>query len=180
MKLKNIYLHFKTISKHKWYVFKFSIRAGIPFRGLMHDLSKFSPTEFFENIRYIEGTSHSPITSTRKVQGYSKAWLHHRGRNKHHPEYWYDRYSRIKAPVMEYKYAVEMICDKLAAGIVYEGKKWDANRHLEYVKKSRDDKYLNEKTYNFVVEIFTQIAENGIKNTITSKNLKRVYKEKCT
>lgn len=119
MSLKKINMHLNTILKHKWIVFKLSIRAGIPFRGFIHDLSKFSPTEFFDNVKYIEDVTFSPITSAKRKVGYSKAWLHHRGRNKHHPEYWYDESAPIKSPLIEYKYAVEMVCDKLAAGIVY-------------------------------------------------------------
>lgn len=87
--IKNFFLHLHLINKHRWTVFKLSIKAGIPLRGLIHDLSKYSPTEFCESVKYYNG-EHSPILAARKTQGYSKAWLHHKGRNKHHPEYWYD------------------------------------------------------------------------------------------
>ena len=179
MKLKNMLLHFKTITKHKWFVFKLSIRAGIPFLGLVHDLSKYSPTEFFENAKYMEGTTYSPITSTYKVQGYSKAWLHHKGRNKHHPEYWYDEFAPIKSPVIEYKYVVEMVCDKLAASLVYNGKYWKAEDELEYIKNSEDNKLLNKKTYDFLIEVFTQITKSSIKEVINKKSLKKMYNNIC-
>ena len=44
--LRKIVGHIKTVTKHKWLVFKLCCRAGIPWRGFMHDWSKFSPTEF--------------------------------------------------------------------------------------------------------------------------------------
>lgn len=179
MSMKKMLMHLNTINKHRWYVFKLSIRAGIPFRGFIHDLSKYSPSEFLENAKYIENTNESPIESARRKVGYSKAWLHHKGRNKHHPEYWYDEGAPIKAPVIEYKYAVEMVCDKLAASLVYKGEKWDANEELEYVKTSEDNKQLNKKTADFLIEIFTQITKEPIKDVVNKKNLKKVYNEIC-
>ena len=85
MGIKNIWKHFCLVNKHRWIVFKFSIKAGIPWRGLVHDLSKYSPTEFFESVKYYTGEK-SPITVCRIQKGYSEAWLHHKGRNKHHIE----------------------------------------------------------------------------------------------
>lgn len=179
MYLKKVCMHLKTILKHKWWVFKLSIRAGIPIRGFFHDISKFSPTEFFDNVKYIEDVTFSPITSAKRKVGYSKAWLHHRGKNKHHPEYWYDEHAPLKSPLIEYKYAVEMVCDKLAAGIVYSGGKFIPQRELEYVKNSSDNKLLHEKTYNFIIEIFTELTSEPIKKVINKKNLKKVYNEIC-
>ena len=89
MIIKNVIKHLILITKHKWVVFKLCCKVGIPWRGLVHDLSKYSPTEFFESIKYYTGT-HSPITGEKQDKGYSEAWLHHKGRNKHHSEYWID------------------------------------------------------------------------------------------
>ena len=75
--------HFKTVMTHKMYVFLFCKEAGIPWQGIKHDLSKFSPTEFIESVKYYTGTD-SPINNCKKVNGYSEAWMHHKGRNKHH------------------------------------------------------------------------------------------------
>ena len=77
--IKKIFKHLNLVNKHRWLVFKLSIKAGIPFRGLIHDLSKYSPTEFFESVKYYNG-SYSPISEARIKKGYSKAWLHHIGR----------------------------------------------------------------------------------------------------
>ena len=131
--LKKVVGHFCTITYHKWLVFKLCIRAGIPWRGFMHDWSKYSWTEFWESAKYYTG-KRSPIFYIKEANGYSKAWLHHKGRNKHHYEYWYDYAAPEQTPVIPYKYTVEMICDTLAAGMVYKGKEWTKESQKEYVK----------------------------------------------
>lgn len=103
----------------------------------MHDWSKFSPEEFWESVKYYNGKK-SPIIVCKQKNGYSKAWLHHKGRNKHHPEYWVDWALPQKAIIMPYKYAVEMICDKMAAGIVYNGKDWKQDTQIKYYMKERE------------------------------------------
>lgn len=171
--------HLKTVLKHKWQVFKLSIRAGIPLRGLMHDLSKFSYTEFSESVKYYQQGKRSPIPVAREENGYSKAWLHHKGRNKHHLEYWYDRELKVQ-PIIPFKYCEEMVCDKLAAGITYKGKEWTKEFELEYWNtKERDRVDTNEAIKNFLTEVFTEVSENGIDKTITKKNLKKIYDKYC-
>ncbi len=179
MYLKNAIKHFKLISYHKWLVFKLCCKIGQPWRGLVHDLSKYSPTEFFESIKYYTG-DHSPITESKKINGYSKAWLHHKGRNKHHTEYWVDVDAPNKMPIMPYKYAAEMICDKLAAGMTYQGKNYTFKYQLEYWEKERKyKKDINENIENFITEVFNEIENNGINKTLTKRNLKMIYKKNC-
>ena len=172
--MKNFFKHLHLINKHKWYVFKLCVKAGIPFRGLVHDLSKYSPTEFFESVKYYNG-EHSPIVEAKKDYGYSKAWLHHKGRNKHHFDYWIDIGAPDKTPVIPYKYTVEMICDTLAAGMAYQGKKWYPSYQLEYYEKRKDKAYINEQIKKVLEETYKQVATNGINKTINKKNLKKIY-----
>lgn len=123
--LKNFFGHLKTVIVHKWWVFYYCCIFGIPFRGIVHDLSKFSPTEFFESIKYYTGTR-SPIDACKEANGVSYAWMHHKGRNKHHYEYWQDNFDKGGEPVlMPYKYSVEMLCDYLGAGKAYMKDKFD-------------------------------------------------------
>ena len=178
MYLKNIFLHFGLITYHRWLVFKLCCKVGEPWRGFVHDLSKYSPTEFFESVKYYTGT-HSPITEAKKDKGYSVAWLHHKGRNKHHTEYWFDDNAPDKTPVMPYKYAVEMVCDKLAAGMAYMKKDFTKEYELEYWTKEREKVIINEKTKNFVTEVLTEVAKNGINKTLTKANMKEIYKKYC-
>lgn len=178
MNLKNAFKHFKLITYHRWLVFKLCCRAGEPWRGLVHDLSKYSPTEFKEGIKYFQGTF-SPITAAKKDKGYSEAWLHHRGRNKHHLEYWVDKNATDKTPIIPYPYVVEMVCDKLAAGMVYQKDNWTKEYQLTYWEKEKNKTETNEKVAKFLTEIFTQVANQGVNKAITKKNLQDLYKKCC-
>ena len=174
----HIFSHFKLVTKHRWYVFKLSLKAGIPFRGLVHDLSKYSPSEFFESAKYYQG-NRSPINVARMEKGYSSAWLHHKGRNKHHVEYWYD-WNLKQMPVIPYKYAVEALCDHIAAGLAYKGKDWTKEYTLEYWNtKDTARKLYNPKTEKFLTVIKEEIAKEGIDKVITKKHLKEQYDKYC-
>lgn len=158
MYLKNIVGHFMVITRHKWVVFKLCCKVGQPWRGLVHDLSKYSPTEFWEGVKYFNG-KHSPITDCKKAEGYSKAWLHHKGRNKHHTDYWVDLSAPDKTPIIPYPYVAEMICDKLAAGIIYKGKEWTKEYELQYWLNERDKTLVNDQVEALITEVFTQVSE---------------------
>lgn len=178
MRLKNVVKHFMLVTHHKWVVFKLCCKIGIPWRGLVHDLSKYSPTEFWESAKYYVGT-HSPIKEARKHQGYSRAWLHHKGRNKHHIEYWVDEALPERNLMMPYKYAAEMVCDKLAASIIYQGKKWTKEFELSYWENERDKIQINPKLKDFITAVMTEVAQNGVNETYTKENIKRLYKKYC-
>ncbi len=170
--------HFNLITRHKWKVLKLCCKAGIPFRGIVHDLSKYSPTEFLESLKYYTGTK-SPITVARRTNGYSKAWLHHRGRNKHHAEYWYDPMSENSTPIIPYQYTVEMVCDYLAASLIYNGKNWTKDKPLQYWNKTKETIPMNSQNKAMLAEVFEQVGKQGIKKTITKSNLKNLYHQYC-
>lgn len=178
MYLKNIIGHFKVITKHRWVVFKLCCKVGQPWRGLVHDLSKYSPTEFWEGVKYFNG-KHSPITDCKKTEGYSKAWLHHKGRNKHHTDYWVDLSAPDKTPIIPYPYVAEMLCDKLAAGIIYKGKDWTKEYELEYWLNERDKTLVNDQVEALITDVFTQVSEVGIDKALTKENVKKSYKKYC-
>ena len=178
MKILNIFKHIKLVTKHKWIVFKLCCKIGIPWRGLVHDLSKFSPEEFFESVKYYNGT-YSPILACKKEKGYSKAWLHHKGINKHHPEYWIDWSLPERSIIMPYKYAAEMVCDKLSAGITYNGKKWTKDTQINYYLKERQHSIINPHIDEFLLAVFTQVSINGIEKTLTKQNIKEQYERYC-
>ena len=118
----NFWGHLKTINHHKMMVMKNCFRVGLYKQGLLHDLSKYSPTEFIPGIKYYQG-NRSPNNAQREAEGCSTAWLHHKGRNKHHYEYWIDYPTNKEAGLvgmeMPVKYVVEMFCDRLAASRNY-------------------------------------------------------------
>ncbi len=174
----NAIKHIRVVMKHKWVVFKLCCKVGIPFRGLVHDLSKFSPTEFFESIKYYAG-NHSPILGARMEKGYSEAYLHHKGRNKNHLEYWMDFELEQVSPVIPYKYVVETVCDDLAAGIVYNGKNWTTSTQYDYWMIKRKRIIINPKIDNFLTEAFLQVKNQGLDKTLTKKNMQELYKKYC-
>ena len=172
--IKNLVLHFNLVNRHRFKVFKLCCKAGIPFRGLVHDLSKYSPTEFFESAKYYNG-SFSPISTCKKENGYSKAWIHHTRKNKHHHEYWYDYAAPTPCILMPYKYTAEMICDTLAAGMTYQGKKWTLDYQLNYYLKDRERKHINPKIDAILLEVYESISEKGIDEVVNPKTLKKIY-----
>ena len=142
--------HFNTILKHKYWVYKYCSRAGIPLQGILHDLSKLSPAEFIESAKYYQG-NRSPIDACKEANGYSKAWLHHKGRNMHHYEYWQDNFDKGgEAILMPYNYAVEMLCDFMGAGRAYMGK----NFSTEAEKKWWENKKPSVKAMHPALKIF--------------------------
>ena len=176
--LKNAVKHTILVTKHKWLVFKFCCKLGMPIRGLMHDMSKFSPVEFFESIKYYDGKV-TPIEFCKKDKGYSLSWLHHKGRNKHHDSYWVDLSAPQAAPVIPYKYVIEMLCDKLSASITYNGKDWTNSSEYDYWQIEKKRIILNPKVENFLSAIITEIKDNGIDKVLTKKHLKEQYKKYC-
>lgn len=162
--MKNFFKHLKTVCKHKFYVAKYCFKAGLYWQGLVHDLSKFSPTEFFESVRYYQGTR-SPIDACKEANGMSMAWLHHKGRNKHHYEYWQDNFDKGTTHLtMPFKYALEMICDYLAAGNAYNGKKFTLQNELEWWKNKTKNKIaMSNETFDFVdIMMNTMAKENNV------------------
>ena len=137
----NILGHFQTVARHRALVMKHCFLAGIPHRGLTHDLSKFSPTEFLPGARYYEEGKRSPNEREREVRGYSAAWLHHKGRNPHHWEYWFDvspqthRYEAVRMPI---DYLKESFCDRVAASKIYKGENYTDASALEYFRSKKE------------------------------------------
>ena len=119
--LQKMFKHFSLITRHKWVVFKLCCKVGEVKRGLLHDLSKYSWTEFSEGVKYFNG-GHSPITECKRQKDIQKLGYIIKGRNRHHTEYWCDTSAPDATPIMPYKFVAEMLCDKMAAGIIYEGK----------------------------------------------------------
>lgn len=134
MKLRNAWRHFVTITEHKCLVMKYCFRLGLYRQGLLHDLSKYTPAEFLTGVRYYQGTR-SPNAAERDALGYSAAWLHHKGRNRHHFEYWID-FSKAKKGMagcrMPVKYVAEMVADRIAASRIYKGSDYTDGSAWEY------------------------------------------------
>lgn len=168
--------HFKTVSKHKWEVGKMCFKCGLYKQGLLHDLSKFSRAEFKTSVKYFQGTS-SPIDAEKKEKGYSYVWLHHRGRNQHHWEYWIDNLGtkENKPAKIPYRYVAEMICDWIGAGKVYMGDKWTQKSPLEYYEKNKPTMIFHPDTQKLIEKLLKDIADYGTRSfAIRVRNHKKM------
>lgn len=152
--------HFNTVCTHKHWVLHYCIKAGIPVQGILHDLSKFSPVEFFESVKYYQGTS-SPIDACKKDKGWSKAWMHHKGHNPHHYEYWMDKFDDGGVPLdMPIKYKVELICDYLGAGKAYMKDKFSYKAEYEWwLNKNKKPLAMHKNTNYFITKVLWNLAE---------------------
>ena len=160
--------HLKTINHHKWLVMKYCFSLGLYKQGLLHDLSKYSPTEFLVGAKYYQGTR-SPNNAEREAKGYSSAWLHHKGRNKHHLEYWIDysmetdgKMTGMEIPV---KYVVEMFCDRIAASRNYNKEKYTDHDPLAYFQRSENHYMIHPATKKLLKELLTMLSEKGQEET---------------
>ena len=140
----NFWGHLKTVSRHRRLVRKYCFRLGLYRQGLAHDLSKYSPTEFWAGVKYFQG-DHSPNDAQRKAHGCSASWMHHKGRNRHHFEYWTDYSmdgSGITGVEMPKKYVAEMFCDRLAASKVYRGGDFDPGDPYKFFLRGKEKRLL--------------------------------------
>lgn len=159
--------HFKTVTRHRWIVMTGCFRVGLYWQGLIHDLSKYSFTEFWQGAKYYQG-NRSPNVAEREEKGYSEAWMHHKGRNRHHYEYWTDmnRETRMYESVpMPRKYLVEQIMDRRAACMVYQGKDYTDASSLVYFMKSRERDLIHPKNKQELEFLLTMLKDRGEKET---------------
>ena len=177
MLIKKVFCHTALVFRHKARVFVNCTKCGLFWRGLVHDWSKFSPEEFFESVKYYQG-NRSPIGVCRRETGMSRAWLHHKGRNKHHIEYWLDG-DCLVTPLMPYKYAVECVCDKLAATRTYAKKAYTADMPLNHWYKYGNKVEGNPKTMKFIEEVFIDISKHGDSYVLKKKYMKDKFKQIC-
>ena len=152
--------------------------CGLYWQGIMHDMSKFSPTEFWESVKYYQGTR-SPINACKEDKGYSMAWFHHRGRNKHHWEFWMDDFEKGCIPKkMPFKYALEMICDYLGAGKAYAGDNFTMDGEYAWWLSKKDIVKMHKDTFVFTCEIMDHMHEVGIEKTLKDKAYIKSLEEK--
>lgn len=174
-KFKRFFKHLSLVNKHRNTVFKLCCKCGLFWRGLVHDLSKYSHAEFWESVKYYTGTN-SPIDQSRKENGYSYAWIHHKNKNKHHLEYWYDCDNEVQMN-MPYKYAIEEVCDKIAATKCYRGKDYKPEMVLDHWLKKGCKAQTNDTMRAFFTKVFTDLIELGEKQVLNKKYMKKTYDE---
>ena len=159
--------HLHTVTRHRRLVRSYCLKLGLVWQGLTHDLSKFSPVEFWRGCKYYQGWR-SPNDQERLENGVSLAWLHHKGRNKHHLEYWID-YSTTKAGLTGMKiplrYVCEMVCDRVAASQIYLGGRYTDASPWEYYERSKDHYLLHPETRALLEKLLQMVRDIGQERT---------------
>ena len=155
--------HLKTITAHKRLVRKYCFRVGLYRQGLLHDLSKYSPTEFRVGAKYFQG-NRSPNEAERQETGRSSAWLHHKGRNKHHLEYWIDYGASkhgLEGMKIPLRYICEMVCDRVAASQIYLGDRYTDASAWEYYQRSRDHYLMHPESRAMLEKLLKMVRDDG-------------------
>lgn len=164
--LHNFNGHLHTVNSHRRLVRKYCFKLGLYRQGMMHDLSKYSPSEFIPGVKYYQDGHRSPNNAQREDEGVSKAWLHHKGRNKHHFEYWIDYdvdgnstiLAGMKMPV---KYVAEMFCDRVAASRIYNKDKYKDSDPLDYYIKGLGHYIMHPETDELLHNLLKMLADKG-------------------
>lgn len=168
--------HFRTITRHRHKVIANCARAGIFWQGLRHDLSKYSPTEFILGAKYFQGTR-SPNEKERERYGCSLAWMHHKGRNRHHYEYWNDynpKSKQIENVEMPIKYVIEMFCDRVAASKIYNGKNYKDSDPFTYFCRIRGKHRMHPNTEVLLEKLLVMLRDEGEEKTFAYiRNMKK-------
>lgn len=162
---KNFIGHTRTILHHKKLVRHYCFKAGLYRQGIMHDWSKYSPVEFWTGVKYYQGGKRSPNAAEKDIYGFSYAWLHHKGRNKHHFEYWIDvnpeNPTELMGMKMDLNYAVEMFCDRLSASLNYNPKTYHDGMPLEYYEKHKGHYVMHPDTEALLHRLLLMLKEKG-------------------
>lgn len=168
--LHNFNGHLHTVNSHRRLVRKYCFKLGLYRQGMMHDLSKYSPSEFIPGVKYYQDGHRSPNNAQREDEGVSKAWLHHKGRNKHHFEYWIDYDVDGKSTIlagmkMPVKYVAEMFCDRVAASRIYNKDKYKDSDPLDYYIKGLGHYIMHPETDALLHNLLKMLADKGEENT---------------
>lgn len=171
--MKKVKGHLHTINAHKMKVTGLCFRCGLYKQGLLHDLSKYTPTELKTGFRYYQGYR-SPIDAQKEAEGYSFSWLHHKGRNPHHWEFWLDFTPHgIQPMAMERKYVAEMFCDRVAASMIYQKDKYTDRSALDYYLQGRSHIMIHPETDKEIMFLLEYLDQYGLDNTL--EYIRKVY-----
>ncbi len=149
--------------KHKWFVLLAGRKTGACLWDLLiHDLSKFRPSELPHYGRQFFGAADDP-------EGFIRCWLRHQNRNKHHWEYWIPRtgHNRCDPPYadnepipMPMRYVREMIADWMGAGRAYEGR-WPNWNSWAWFQKNVGRMRLHDDTWARIQKVIEHQTPGG-------------------
>lgn len=170
--------HFKIITQHRFLVMIGCFKIGLFWQGLIHDISKYSFGEFWKSAKYYQG-NRSPISAERIQEGYSTIWLHHKGRNKHHCEYWFDKNleTGLYEPIpMPRKFLAELVIDRIVACKIYQKNNYTPKSPLLYFLNNKDSEIMHPISKKELLFLFNLLKDKGEKemlNFIKKNYLKR-------
>ena len=98
------------------------------------------------------------------MYGHSLAWMHHKGRNRHHYEYWNDYNpctKQIENVEMPTRYVIEMFCDRVAASKIYNGDKYTDAHPYNYFLRIKGKRRMHEKTEALLEQLLVMLCEKG-------------------
>ncbi len=159
--------HFITITRHRHKVIANCAKAGILWQGLRHDLSKYTPAEFIPGAKFFQGTR-SPNERERELYGCSLAWMHHKGRNRHHYEYWNDynpKTKTIENVKMPVRFVIEMFCDRVAASKIYNGKNYKDSDPYTYFLRIKGKHRMHKNTEALLDKLLVMLRDEGEEKT---------------
>lgn len=176
--MKKYIKHLCVVLRHKWFVMLECVKAGLIWQGIAHDMSKFGIAEFAASARYFQGDK-SPIEAEKAKNGYSLAWQHHMGRNKHHWQYWidYEQGKMVLIP-MPAKYLVEMLCDWVGASKAYNAGSWTPLTLTNWLRGNFPNMHLHASTRMYIERFQSQVEKYPSEKAIRSfMNVDRVNRD---
>lgn len=159
--MKAHWLYLKYVLRHKWYVFLWCCRYGIPFAGIVHDLSKFSPAEWSPYVDKFYGGPYPEAnygdmrnqlddmyTQPWVDRRFDEAWNHHQKANPHHWQYWVllEDSGKVEPLDMPLRYRKEMLADWRGAGMAIKG----IDETDKWYKANRDKMQLHPATRKWI------------------------------
>ena len=169
--------HLWVVIKHKYNVLVFATKLGIFWTGLVHDLTKFTPTEFCLSVKYFHGKKSPTIVERKDNDNFSYLCVAHTGRNKHHWQYWVD-YTRNDIIVnrIPYKHALEYVADVMSASKVYNPENFTFIVAYNYFKEHSQTYLMHPATKEFILWCIKEVNDFGFKS-VNKKATKIKYDE---
>lgn len=168
--------YLRYVLAHKWWVLVAGMRTKAPmWRLLIHDWSKFLPSEFGPYAVYFYGGDDGPMRSPQSADRFEVAWLKHVHRNDHHWQHWVTTRpdGTASAAVMPRAAVLEMLADWLGAGRAQTGK-WDAT---EWYLRNRNQMRLHPFTRVIVESVLLRLEESGrIRALLKTRTVSRKFR----
>lgn len=157
--MRNYLAYLGYVLRHKWYVLLACrlTKVGL-LQAVLHDLSKFTPTEFGPYAR----SFFNPDGSRRHGSGteeFDAAWCRHQKRNLHHPQAWMlvKDYGTVVPLEMPERYVREMVADWLGAGAAKGGHGIDIADTVRWWERRERGRLMHPATRALVETVLNDV-----------------------